>query len=81
MTTLSTTDVVVATAIKSGSVIATVRLTGMSSLSDIMSEMRRRMGAVIGMISLNLRNVTQGWSERRSLFLRPVRAGLQLTLF
>lgn len=46
-----------------------LRLTGIKSLADIYRIVRSRLEGVRGIITLNVRNVTQGWTGHYSLCL------------
>ena len=81
MALISTSDIVCATACYHGRTIASFTSTGFSSLSDVIRAVRSAIGSVVGMVELSLLNNSRGWRERRSLFIAPPAAGVQLTLF
>lgn len=87
MDTISINDIIYATATVNGSTTANLRLSGLSSASDVVRAIRREIGSFTGMITITTRNMTQGWSRRKSLYLAPrypkptPSPGTQLTLF
>ncbi|MDE6557316.1 MAG: hypothetical protein K2K55_10205 [Duncaniella sp.] len=76
MTAISPLDTLSLSAILNGQECLRLTLSGCSSLSDVLREVRRAAGTLTGLISLRLRNITQGWSDRIPLVLRPARAGI-----
>ena len=83
MATISSNDILFASATQGGRHLADIRMSGISSTSNILSELRRVMHGVLGLVQVKLRNATQGWSRSMSLYIgagtRP--GGVQLTLF
>ncbi len=64
MGTIHSSDVIFATLIQHGRQIGSYRLSGISSLSDIINDVRNRAARVTGIVTLQLRNGTQGWTHR-----------------
>ena len=81
MATIFTTDILYATVIQRGTTIATLTLSGVSSLAEIISRIKSVVKDSIGMLTLNLRNSTQGWRQQRNIILKPCPHAVQLTLF
>lgn len=83
MATITTRDVLFATASQNGRNLANVRLSGHSSTSSVIAELRRMAGGALGLVRVTLRNATQGWSRVFTLYLRPesMQEGVQLSLF
>lgn len=63
MKTFSINDVIFARVTMMGHELLNLRLSGISSMSALLQRIRQELGACIGMISLNIRNLTQGWSS------------------
>ncbi len=82
MATLNASDIIFATLTQSGRTIASVRLSGMRTLSDIVRYLRNIYIDAVGLLTLSLRNPSQGWTEQRNImFGTPARREVQLTLF
>lgn len=70
---ISIDDVIFATVIRNGMKIASMTLSGMGSIVDLLAAVSSRVGIVTGLVTLKLRNYTQGWADTRSMMLtRPV---------
>lgn len=81
MATISTTDILYATVSQRGTTVATLTLSGVSSLSEIISRIKEVVKGTLGLFTLNLRNSSQGWREQRNILLKPSPKVVQLTLF
>jgi hypothetical protein len=82
MASISKSDTIMASVTLRGKTLATINSNGFSSFSDVVSQLRAKAGSVAGIISINLRNFSQGWSEKRTLYITaPLAAGIQLSLF
>lgn len=86
MKTIKSTDIVFATVISRGRTVARVTLSGMTSVNDVMLNLSQRLAGLKGLMTLQLRNFTQGWSSRSALNLStvavlPQSRPVQLTLF
>ena len=85
MKKININDIIFATAIIRGTVTASLRLSGLSSVADVIKAIKREIGSFSGIMTVSMRNMTQGWSEQKSLYLSPVVAkrssGIQLSLF
>ncbi|MDE6265687.1 MAG: hypothetical protein K2M11_11170 [Paramuribaculum sp.] len=81
MATILSTDILYATVSQRGTTIATLTLSGMSSFAEIVKHIRSIIKDTIGMLTLNLRNGTQGWREERNIILKPRPRSIQLSLF
>lgn len=79
---LNTTDTIYATVTSGGNTIVKLTLSGFGSITDLMKSICGRLGGVAGLVTVELRNSTVGWLERRSLRMRAVaQPPVQLTLF
>lgn len=81
MTTITKTDTVWATAIFEGRTIASFSSSGFSSITEVLSAVRQALGDVVGVVRLRLRNASRGWRQERSIYIAPLRPGVQLSLF
>ncbi len=82
MSTISISDVIFASIIKQGRHIATFRLSGLSSFKDAIHQLRCIVNSSLGLVTVNFRNSTQGWSRNQSMMLTPILTnGVQLSLF
>lgn len=81
MSSISSSDIVSATASYHGHTIASFTSTGFSSIGEVLSAVRSAVGSVVGLVELSLLNSSRGWRECRSLFIAPPAPGIQLTLF
>jgi len=82
MVTINTSDIIFATLFQHGRQVVTLRLSGLSSFSDIIRQVRRASAGCIGLVTLHLRNCTQGWSGNRPIMMRGCDvAPVQLSLF
>lgn len=66
MATILSSDVIFATIRQRGQILTTMRLSGITSLSEIVSSLH---GSVHGIATIDLRNGTQGWSRRHTVML------------
>lgn len=71
MQTIRTTDTLFATVISHGTTLVSTRISGMTTIGEILDYIRRQAGHIAGLITLRLRNMTSGWSIDRSILLRP----------
>lgn len=67
MKTISCTDIIYATVVRRGTMIASLCLSGIASLADLLLRVRSEIGCGCGLVTLSLRNGSQGWTDRRSL--------------
>lgn len=85
MEKISINDIIFATATVRGTIAASLKLSGLKSMADVIAAIKKEIGIAGGLLTITLRNMTQGWSRTRSLYLSPVRVcpapGTQLTLF
>lgn len=81
MHTIEATDIVWASATYRGRTVAAFSSTGFTSLADVVRAVRLAVGTLAGSLRLTLRNASRGWTQTRSLFMAPLPAGTQLTLF
>ncbi|MDE7472748.1 MAG: hypothetical protein K2M68_04090 [Muribaculaceae bacterium] len=84
-TQIHTTDTVYATVRSGHETLVQLTLSGFGSIAELMKSICSRLHGVAGLVTVELRNSTLGWLDRRSLRLRaaaaPAQAPVQLTLF
>lgn len=80
MKTINSSDVIFATVTQRGTTLYNARLSGLSSMADVMRFLHKALAGAVGMLTLTLRNGTQGWSRRTS-FKLAMAEGVQLSLF
>lgn len=84
MGTINTGDTIYATAIIKGRTSANLRLCGLHSMSEVINAIKSEVGSAAGLVTITLRNMTQGWHSSKALYLTPAcktSAGIQLSLF
>lgn len=85
MNDISTTDRIFATVTSYGRTVLKSTYSGMASLEDVVCAVNRAIGGTAaGMLTLMIRNGSQGWAMKRALRLaapRRIADGVQLTLF
>ncbi len=69
MALISSTDNVFATAYSRGIEFCRISGTGFSGISDLISKIRNHPSAMPGMVTLIIRNSSQGWSQSRAVYL------------
>ena len=69
MATISSSDNLFATAYVRGVEFYNFSGSGVSDISQIISEIRNHPSAVPGMVTLTVRNSSRGWSQSRSIYL------------
>lgn len=82
MGVIHTSDIIYATLSQHGREIAAYRFSGMTTMADLLRQIRNAAAGCIGLVSVKLRNSTQGWTLARSLMLAPTPSvSVQLSLF
>lgn len=66
MKTFSINDVIFARVTMMGQELLNLRISGVTSMSALLQRIRHELGACIGMISLTVRNLSQGWCQTAS---------------
>ncbi len=81
-TDLRTTDTIFATVTSGGKTLVRLTLSGFGSVADVMKSVCGHLGGVAGLVTVELRNGTLGWRERRAVRMHAVAMPpVQLTLF
>lgn len=71
-TPVNSTDIIYATLVSRGNVLCQLRLSGFSSLAQLLAHIKRAVRGCVGLATLSVRNSTQGWMQNRSLLLSAV---------
>ena len=66
MATIESSDIIFATVRQRGQVLTTLRISGITSLSEIVTSLR---GVARGITTIDLRNGSQGWSRRHTVMI------------
>lgn len=66
MAEIKSTDIIFATVRQFGQITASLRCSGVTSFSDILSELS---GRVSGLATIQLRNSTRGWNSSRTVMI------------
>lgn len=56
-------DVIFARATVMGQEMLNMRICGVVSMAELLQRVRREIGSCFGLITISLRNMTQGWSQ------------------
>ncbi len=64
MNQINRNDVIFARVTQRGATIYDGRMSGLSSMSDVMAHLRNALGGAVGLMTLNLRNGSQGWAHQ-----------------
>lgn len=74
MATINPTDLLYATVSGAGVSTISSQLMGMTSIADVFKSIRALASGISGLVTLKLRNRSQGWQQQFSLMLSPVSA-------
>lgn len=69
MKTIALSDTIFVTVIRRGFTVAMIRLSGLTSISDVVACLRTKYADLRGMVTLALRNGSRGWVDRRAVML------------
>lgn len=85
MEKISINDIIFATATVRGTIAASLKLSGLKSMADVIAAIKKEIGIAGGLMTITLRNMSQGWSKSKAIYLSNAQshsiAGTQLTLF
>jgi hypothetical protein len=70
MATIQINDVVFATISQRGSTLASLKLSGITSMTHLLQYVRKYVSTLKGMATLVVRNSSQGWTATQSLYVR-----------
>ncbi|MDE6267878.1 MAG: hypothetical protein K2M04_02225 [Muribaculaceae bacterium] len=68
-TSLSSSDTLHATVIRAGRTLVSVPISGMSTMADVLRFIASLLHDLSGMVTLRLRNVSQGWTQQRAIMI------------
>lgn len=69
MTKIDFSDIIFVTVLQQGRSLTQLRFSGISSLKELMQRLRQSLHQYTGLLTIQLRNSTQGWSrENQMLF-------------
>lgn len=66
MKKINLNDILFATLTRRGRVLASLTISGVTSIADVIRRLRRMVDAGSGLVTFCLRNMTQGWSQQSS---------------
>lgn len=69
MAEINAQDEIYATLTQRGNVVATINMSGLNSISAILSKLRAIASGCVGMVTFKMRNCSQGWSQCRQIML------------
>ncbi|MCM1348331.1 MAG: hypothetical protein NC338_02880 [Firmicutes bacterium] len=69
MATISLTDIIFATVRFRGRDVLRLKLEGVSSYSEIVARVLKFVKGIRGIMTIDLRNSSQGWTSRRQLMV------------
>lgn len=72
MTAINHTDLLYVTALSGGVALLSTSISGVSSIGDVFRRIRRMASAFKGVITLKIRNSTQGWAQQHTIVMKPV---------
>ena len=75
--TISATDRMFVTVSRCGRTVCERMISGIGSMEELLSSVRSMLGDIPGLLSLRIRNASQGWSTRRTIRVarqRPMRS-------
>lgn len=70
MATINFSDVIYVTLMQRGNVLASVKLSGVTSATAVLKALLNVVSKGMGMVTLTVRNSTQGWTHRQALLLK-----------
>lgn len=70
MKTIDINDTIFATVTANGMTLVNLRLSGLNSMGEVLSSVHRALPGAAGMMTLTLRNGSQGWTDRRAFVIR-----------
>lgn len=69
MKTISCTDIIFARVSQCGRMVASLCLSGITSIQELYQRISERLGGHVGLITVQLRNGSQGWTDRRHVLI------------
>ncbi|MDE6041911.1 MAG: hypothetical protein K2F99_10075 [Muribaculaceae bacterium] len=81
MQLINSSDRIIARGTYLGHTIVNIASSGFESVADVLSAIAAGAGNTRGLLRVQLRNATQGWSQARTMYVAPAAPGTQLTLW
>ena len=82
MATINYTDIIFATVKQQGNTILSMQFSGITSMAQIIRQLRDKLSGKMGLIKLHIRNCTQGWAQEQAIyFQKQTKPTVQLTLW
>lgn len=72
ITAINHTDLLYVTALSGGVALLSTSISGVSSIGDVFRQIRRMASAFKGVITLKIRNSTQGWAQQHTIVMKSV---------
>lgn len=69
MATINPSDIIYATVVRHGATLLSLRLSGLTSISQILVRIRNHVTETAGLVTLKLRNGSQGWMYQQPIIL------------
>lgn len=69
MASILSSDIIYATVKQYGRTIHTLQMSGVSSYGEVLERVRMAVSGAMGVTTIDVRNGSQGWCERRSVML------------
>lgn len=70
MASIHRTDLLQVTAQSCGAVLLSITMSGVDTLTDVFRQVRESTACDIGIVTVKLRNRTQGWTQQHNLVFR-----------
>jgi hypothetical protein len=70
MANIDSNDVVFATITQRGSTLASLKLSGITSMTHLLQYIRNYVSSLKGIATLVVRNSSQGWTSTQALYMR-----------
>ena len=74
MTAIHRTDLLQVTAQSCGNVLLSLTMSGVTNLGDVFHQVRRSAPDEAGIVTIKLRNRTQGWTQQHNIVFRATSA-------
>lgn len=68
MATIHYDDHLFVTALQGGMAFASLSSSGFTSFTDVLSALRQQKATVAGMVTIRLRNTSQGWNRTQTVY-------------
>lgn len=69
LTAINTTDILHITALSSGATLLSTSLSGATSMGDVFRHVKTHAESAKGVVTLRIRNSTQGWMQQHTIVL------------